>query len=169
MARATTILVAVAAISANALAGLLSGHTIAANGVRVVAPQGWTRAAAASAGPATDPRTLLVVGTTGVRPRTSRCQIAAYTIPPRGAVVVIVGWRSLRYSGAENAKPGRAPLRRLTRVRTPSCECFGGRGAATDLVLHGTAYQVNVMVGGRASHAIVEQALAIGRSFDRIH
>jgi hypothetical protein len=50
-------------------------------------------------------------------------------------------------------------------VRRPSFECFNGRGAAADLVLAGRAYQVNVMVGDQATPRVIEQALAVGRSF----
>lgn len=144
-------------------------RVIAAHGVQLIVPPGWARKAAASDGPVVDPRTLVVVGTAGVRPRMSNCQIAAYRIPPRGAVVVVVGWRSLKNSGAQHAKPGRAPLTKLTAVRKPSFECFNGRGAAADVVLRGTAYQVNVMVGDRASKALIGQALAVGRSFNLTH
>jgi len=54
----------------------------------------------------------------------------------------------------------------LRSVRRPSFECFSGRGAVADLVLDGKAYQVNVMVGSCASARVVEQALAVGRSFE---
>src|SRR3981189_724154 len=69
------------------------GSPISANGVQVWAPAGWHRVASAGDGPGTDPRTLLVVGTSGVRPHLTQCQIAAYRIPPEGAVVVMVGWK----------------------------------------------------------------------------
>jgi hypothetical protein len=142
--------------------GLSGAHVIAANGVELTAPAGWARVPSAGDGPVTDPRTLLVVGTAGVRPRASRCQIAAYRVPPSGAVVVIVGWK-----GANgDSGPGRKSLARLASVRRPSFECFGGRGAAATLVLRGREYQVNVMVGERASRHRVEEALAVGRSFD---
>ena len=142
------------------------GQTISANGTRVVVPGGWKRIEAASDGRVTDPRTLLVVGTNGVRQRFSRCQIASYRLPPRGAVVVVVGWRNLANSGAQGQKPGRAPLKELVAVHRPSFECFAGRGAVAAVVLDGRAYQVNVMVGDRASRLRVSEALAIGRSFD---
>jgi hypothetical protein len=73
---------------------------ISSHGVQVVVPPGWQRVQAASAGPVTDPSTLLVVGTAGVRPKASRCQIAAYRLPPRASVVVVVGWQRLGLSGA---------------------------------------------------------------------
>ena len=123
-------------------------------------PNGWSRVAAADDGPVTDPRTLMVVGTTGVVARSTRCQIAAYRVPARGAVVVIVGW-----AGDALTKPGRAPLARLTAVRQPSFECFAGRGAAASLVLGDKAYQVNVLVGDRVATQRIAQALAVGRSF----
>ena len=138
---------------------------VAANGVKVSIPAGWKRVVPADAGAVADPKTLLVVGTSGVRRRASLCQIAAYRIPAGGAVVVVVGWASLRESGASKARGGRLPLRRLVRVRRPSFECFTGRGAAADVVLDRHAYQVNVLVGDRATSEVVEQALAVGRSF----
>jgi hypothetical protein len=110
----------------------------------------------------TDPRTLLVVGTAGARARPSRCQIAAYRVPPAGAVVVVVGWRT---AGAFKGT-GRAPLRKLVAVHRPSFECFRGRGAAADVVLRGRQYQVDVMVGDRASPRRVAAALAVGRSLE---
>lgn len=140
-------------------------HVVVAHGIRLTLPHAWNRVRAAPDGPVTDPRTLLVVGTAGVRAKPTRCQIAAYRVPAEGAVVVVVGWRSLTYSGAENAKQGYGPLTKLVGVRKPSFECFGGRGAAADVVIRGVAYQVNVMVGDRASRSRVAEALAVGRSF----
>jgi hypothetical protein len=140
-------------------------HVVAANGVKLSAPPGWLRVRAASDGPVTDPRTLLVVGTSGVRARPSQCQIAAYRVPAGSAVVVVVGWRSLKYSGAANAERGYAPLKRLVAVRRPSFECFAGRGAAAGVVIGDHPYQVNVMIGERASRSRVAEALAVGRSF----
>ena len=121
---------------------------------------------AATAGPITDPRTLLVVGTVGVRPKVSQCQIAAYRIPAAGAVVVVVGWKSVASAGGGPQKPGRAPLKKLVSVHRPSFECFSGRGAVAQVLLRGTPYQVNVMVGESASRHRIEQALAVARSFD---
>ena len=112
----------------------------------------------------TDPRTLLVVGTAGVVPRPTQCQIAAYRVPARGAVIVVVGWKTAT-SGGGRIKPGRWPLERLTSVKRPSFECFGGRGAAASLALGGKAYQVNVMVGNSASAVKIADALAVARSF----
>ena len=43
--------------------------------------------------PLTDPRTLLVVGTRGVRPIDTECQVASYRVPADGAAVVVIGWK----------------------------------------------------------------------------
>jgi hypothetical protein len=143
-------------------------NVISAHGVRLAVPAGWRRVVSAGDGPVVDPKTLLVVGTTGVHPRASRCQIAAYSIPPNGAVIVIVGWKAAT-SGGGHLEPGRAPLKALRSVRRPSFECFNGRGAAAQVALGGKAYQIDVMVGGRATSRVVAQALAVGRSFDLTH
>jgi hypothetical protein len=142
------------------------GRVVAAEGVRVVVPAGWQRVHAARPGSVTDPRTVLVVGTNGSRPKSSGCQIASYRVPVDGAVVVVVGWKHLALSGAQGAEPGREPLAALTAVRRPAFECFGGRGAATQVVLAGKAFQVNVLAGDHASRRRVAEALAVARSFD---
>ena len=143
--------------------GASSGRTIRANGVAVSVPGGWQRVAPADPGPVTDPVGVIVVGTTGVRARASRCEIAAYRVQPRGAVVVVVRWQE-QASGGSPA-PGRAPLAVLTSLRRRELECFGGRAASAYLVLRHHGYQVNVMVGDRASARVVRQSLAVGRSF----
>ena len=115
-----------------------------------------------------DPKTVLVAGSRGGSASlTSSCQIAAYRLPADGAVVVVVRWRNARSAGG-SAPVGRAPLRKLTRVSRPSFECFRGRGAAVQLTLRGHVYQVNVMVGDRASPVQVNEALAVARSFDLV-
>ena len=63
-------------------------------------PAGWHRVQAAGDGPVTDPRTLLVVGTAGVRSKPTHCQIAAYRVTIDGAVVVVVGCTVLFMVGA---------------------------------------------------------------------
>lgn len=150
------------------VAGGSGGKTVRAHGVMLTVPAGWHRVASAGDGPVTDPRTLLVVGTPGTRPKPTQCQIAAYRVPTHGAVVVVVGWKTAG-SGGGRMKPGRAPLKRLVAVSGHSFECFAGRGAAADLTLGVHSYQVNVMVGDRASRTVVDQALAIGRSFALVH
>jgi hypothetical protein len=152
-------------VVAEAAAANSPSRTITADGVRFNVPAGWHRVPAAPAGPVVDPRTLLVVGTVGVRPRASQCQIAAYRIPATGAVVVVAGWSSVAAGGGGHLKPGRGSLARLRNVRRPSFECFSGRGAAAQVLLRGKPYQVNVMVGDHASKRTIMQAFAVGRSF----
>jgi hypothetical protein len=142
-----------------------SGRVITAHGIRLVVPADWQRIPAASAGPVTDPRTLLVVGTRGVKPKASQCLIAAYRLPTTAAVVVIVGWTSVASAGG-GALPGRATLKELVAVHRPSFECFAGRGAVAEVRLRGKPYQINVMVGNRASKRRVKEALMVARSFD---
>jgi hypothetical protein len=74
-------------------------RVITSHGVRLAVPPGWQRVQSAGDGPVIDPRTLLVVGTAGVHPKASQCQIAAYHIPSGGAVVVIVGWKTATSGG----------------------------------------------------------------------
>jgi hypothetical protein len=140
------------------------GQAVRAHGVALTVLAGWHRVTPAGDGPVTDPRTLLVVGTTGVAPKPTQCQIAAYRVPAYGAVVVIVGWKTAT-SGGGRIKPGRSPLKVLTSVKRPSFECFAGRGSVASLVLGGKAYQVNVMVGNSTSAQHVAEALAVARSF----
>jgi hypothetical protein len=157
---------AVAVLAFTLVAPAAGAATIRAHGVGLTVPRGWHRVASAGDGPVTDPRTLLVVGTAGARPAPTQCQIAAYHVPARGAVIVVVGWKTAT-SGGGRMKPGRRPLAELTSVRRPSFECFAGRGAAASLVLDGKAYQVNVMVGDAASAREIAEALSIARSFRR--
>ena len=158
------LLAALVAVPAAAASDLT--HTITDNGVRVTAPSAWHAVPYLGESSLTDPRTVLVVGTKGVTPSlTSGCQIAAYTVPAEGAVVVVVRWRTLT-SGGGAPTTGRSPLKTLTRVSRPSFECFKGRGAAAQLALRGKTYQVNVMVGDRATPRTVSQALAVARSFN---
>jgi hypothetical protein len=157
----------VALVFATLAAASSGGRIISAHGVRLVVPLTWQRIEPASAGPVTDPRTLLVVGTAGVRARVSRCQVAAYSIPAAGAVVVVVGWTSVAKAGGKAPKPpGRAPLKKLRAVHRPSFECFSGRGAVAQVLLGGMVYQVNVMAGERVSQHRVAVALTVARSFD---
>ncbi len=156
---------AVAVLAALVLASGASAGVIAVGGVQVTVPGGWI-----SVKPAPDPSIqqaspLLVVGTTGAAPRKPRCPVAAYTVPPRGAVVVI-----LRWSKSEGSKDtGRGPLTKLVGVKPAPFQCFAGRGAYAAVALGGRLYQVNVMVGDKASSAQIAQALAVARSFDLTH
>jgi hypothetical protein len=141
-----------------------SDQTVRAHGVALTVPGAWHRVASVGDGSVTDPHTLLVVGTAGVTPKATQCQIAAYRVPTHGAVVVVLGWKTAT-SGGGRMKPGRWPLRAMKSVKRPSFECFAGRGAAASLALGGKAYQVNVMVGDATSPPQIAEALAVGRSF----
>jgi hypothetical protein len=139
-------------------------RTIVANGVRVVAPAGWQRVRAAPTA-ITDPVTVLVVGTRGVRPRLVPCEVSAYRIPLAGAAVVVVRWRT-ETSGGGRPPSSRRPLSHLVLNRL-GFECWPKhRGGAVELSLGGHAYQVNVLIGDRASSLTVDRARAIVRSFD---
>jgi len=138
---------------------------ISAHGVRLTVPTGWHQVEPTPSG-VVDPRTLLVVGTAGARQNLrSVCQVAAYRVPARGAVVIVVAWRTAT-SGGGHLAPGRGPLRTLRHVTRPSFECYSGRGAAAQVVLGSRAYQVNVIVGDSASPTVIADALAVARSFD---
>ena len=141
-----------------------SKHDVSANGARLTVPRGWQRVPPAASS-VTDPQTLLVVGTTGARGKRSRCDQAAYAVPPEGAVVLVLRWSSVEAAGGA-PPPGRAPLGQLVSVRKPTFECFAGRGAAADVLLEGKRYQVGVLVGDRATKARVQDALAVARSFE---
>ena len=139
---------------------------MSAHGIGIRAPAGWHRLDPTPSS-ITDPRTFLVVGTKGVSwDLTSACQIEAYRIPVDGAVVVVLGWRSVRSAHAAGMPAGRAPLMKLVRVsRTFECDPLR-RGAAADVLIGRKVYQVNVLVGDRASVLRVSEALAVARSFD---
>ncbi|HEV7564924.1 MAG TPA: hypothetical protein VGO31_03070 [Microbacteriaceae bacterium] len=159
-----TVVSAILALALASVACARSGQTVRAHGVAVSTPADRRRVPAAGDGPITDPRTLLVVGTAGVAPKATQCQIGTYRVPSNGAVVVIVGWKTAT-SGGGRINPGRWPLKAMTSVRRPSTECFAGRGASASVALGRRAYQVNVMVGDSASTQRVAAALAVGRSF----
>jgi hypothetical protein len=154
----------VLALAFTAVANGGGGQTVQAHGVALTMPGSWHRVASGGDGAVTDPRTLLVVGTSGVVPKPTHCQIAAYRVPARGAVVVVVGWKTAT-SGGGRMKPGRRPLKAMTSVKRGTFECYAGRGAAASLTVGGKAYQVNVMVGNSTSARRVAEALAVGRSF----
>ena len=98
----------------------------------------------------------------GCTPKASQCQIGGkYHIPADGAVVIVIGWLSSSAGGGP-VNPGRAPPDHLTRVRKSMFECYAGRGAAAQVHLHGIDYQVNVMVGDRASSLAHRRCAARG-------
>src|SRR5690348_4667424 len=100
---------AVAALVFTCAANAGGGQIVRAHGVELTLPAGWQPIAPAGDRAVIDPRTLMVVGTAGVRPDPTQCQIAAYRVPARAAVVVIVGWKTAT-SGGGRIKPGRQPL-----------------------------------------------------------
>ena len=151
---------------AASLAAAAGAVHLTANGVKVTVPAGeWHRIAAVEDAHVTDPQTVLVVGTAGAEPRATACQIAAYVVPRRGAVVVIVRWKRGHLPSTSPTHDDRHELAHLTTVHRPSFECFSGRGAAVQVALGGHIYQVNVMVGDGATRQRVTDALAVGRSF----
>ena len=155
---ATGIAVVVAGAAAGVRAQSGGWRGIEADGVRVRVPPDWRRVEPADPGPVTDPVTVLVIGTRGVRAKPSACQIASYTIPPLAAAVVIVEWRQLTVT----APTSRRDLRTM-RVHPRAFEC-GGRGAAAAVRLNGRPFQVNVLVGRRATKRRVADALLVARS-----
>lgn len=162
MRRAIILVVALGTIS-TALAA--AGRPIVSHGVRVVVPGGWQRVPSAGNGGVIDPVIVLVVGTRGVGPRLVPCQVAAYRIPAAGAAIVVVRWRT-ETSGGGRPPRSREPLRHV-HIDHGGFECWPHhRGAAVDIALGGHAYQVNVLIGDRASSQTVAQALRIVASFD---
>jgi hypothetical protein len=135
-------------------------RTVEANGISLRVPAEWIRVPRADNGFVGDPRTLLVVGTKGVRPTDTDCLVASYRVPADGAAVVVIGWKgklSTHYVGSR----GTLVFRELERGYF---ECFSGRGLAAQIDLDGRTYQVNVMIGDRAERADAAEALAVARS-----
>jgi len=133
-------------------------ETIRNGGVQLTVPAGWAKVDRAP-WDEKDPRTLLVVGTKGVRPLSApTCQVAAYKLPADGAVVVIIGWRE------SIGGPGQLNL----KLRRNTFDCFDGRGAASQITRGGRDYQVSVMVGDKADADTAAAALAVARSFARV-
>ena len=158
----TAALIAVAALALVSIAAAADGGlSLTANGVVVHAPDDWSRVVVAQSARVSDPRTILVAGTHGVAPRASECQVAAYRIPADGAAVVVLGWRG---AASEALPRDRSELAGM-RLKRPTFECWEGRGAVARIVLRGRAYQVNVIVGDRASRDTVADALVVARSF----
>ena len=148
------------AVAANASA--TAGGVLKAGGVAVKAPVGWALVTAADAGSITDPRTVLVAGTEGAAPRRSECQVAAYKVPADGAVVVVLRWAGR----APEWLPADREVLADLRLRREYFQCFDGRGASAQITLKGRAYQVNVMVGDKATSKAAASALAVARSID---
>jgi hypothetical protein len=144
---------ALASVAAAAIVGTARG-----GGVELELPTGWEKVIPARGTTVGDPQTLLVVGTDGVRAVDSDCQVSSYRVPANGAVVVVIGWRDAV------GNSGFLPLSAL-KLRRGTFECFAGRGAVAQVTRRNRDFQVNVMVGDRASAETVEDALAAARSF----
>lgn len=148
---------AVVAVVGVAAASAASGDSVRAGGVELDLPDGWSKVAPSRETTIGDPRTLLVIGTNGVRAIQSDCQVAAYRVPADGAVVVVIGWRE--------AVGGTSflPLSGM-KLRRGTFECFSGRGAVGRVTRRDRDFQVNVMVGDRASAGTIGDALDAARS-----
>jgi hypothetical protein len=144
---------ALASVAAAAMVGTARG-----GGVELELPAGWEKVVPARGTTLGDPQTLLVIGTDGVRAVESDCQVSSYRVPANGAVVVVIGWRDAVGTS------GFLPLSAL-KLRRGTFECFAGRGAVAQVTRRNRDFQVNVMVGDRASAETIEDALAAARSF----
>ena len=143
---------AFASVAAAAVVGTARG-----GGVELELPAGWEKVVPARGTTLGDPQTLLVIGTEGVRAVESDCQVSSYRVPANGAVVVVIGWRDAVGTS------GFLPLSAL-KLRRGTFECFAGRGAVAQVTRRNRDFQVNVMVGDRASAETIEDALAAARS-----
>lgn len=149
---------AVAAVGVGVgVAGAATGDVARSGGVQLDLPDGWSKVVPAREATSADPRTLLVIGTDGVRATQSDCQVAAYRVPSDGAVVVVVGWR--QSVGGTSFLP-------LTgmKLRRGTFDCFSGRGAVGRVTRRDRDFQVNVLVGDRADPDTIGAALDAARS-----
>lgn len=158
---------ALVTLLAAGLAGLLVASSVATaalldtargGGVELGLPAGWEKVVPARNATVTEPLTLLVIGTDGVRAVESDCQVSSYRVPSTGAAVVVIGWRDAVGTS------GFVPLSAM-KLRRGTFECFAGRGAFAQVTRRNRDFQVNVMVGDRASVETIEDALEAARSF----
>ena len=159
--RTTLVALLAACAAALALATVATGAmvgTARGGGVELELPTGWAKVLPARGTSTGDPATLLVIGTDGVRAVESDCQVSSYRVPANGAVVVVIGWRDAV------GNSGFLPLSAL-KLRRGTFECFAGRGAVAQVTRRNRDFQINVMVGDKASAETVEDALAAARSF----
>jgi hypothetical protein len=160
MGRRTTTLALLAAGLAAAVvasASAAAGEVARAGGVQLTLPDGWSKVVSHDTR-ADDPRTLLVIGTDGVKAIDSDCQVSSYRVPSDGAVVVVIGWRDS--IGGSSLLPLSA-----MKLRRGTFDCFAGRGAVGRLTRRDRDFQLNVLVGDRASAATVDAALDAAKSF----
>lgn len=149
--------VTLAALVVAALGTAARSDTVRGGGVELLLPDGWARIQPARQAVVEDPRTVLVIGTVGVHAVETECQVSSYRVPPDGAVVVVVGWREP--TGVSSF----LPLSGM-KLRRGVFECFADRGAVAQVTRRGLDYQVNVMVGDRASAETIDAALDAARS-----
>ena len=156
--RALVVALAATAVAAFAVSGVGAepSDQARAGGVQLTLPSGWSKVVRARETRLDDPRTLLVVGTDGVRAVESDCLVASYRVPTDGAVVVVIGWR-------DSVGSSLMPLSAM-KLRRGTFECFTGRGAAGRQTLRDRDFQVNVMVGDRASGETIAAALDAAHS-----
>ena len=155
--RVVLLAAAVAALVLSSVASAALLETARGGGVELGLPVGWEKVVAARGSTVGDPQTLLVIGTEGVRGVESECQVSSYRVPANGAVVVVVGWR-------DSVGANGYPLSTL-KLRRGTFECFAGRGGFAQVTRRNRDFQVNVMVGDRASAETVADALEAARSF----
>jgi hypothetical protein len=145
----------VAAVVASASAA--AGDVARSGGVQLTLPDGWSKVVSRDTR-VDDPRTLLVIGTDGVKGIDSDCQVSSYRVPSDGAVVVVIGWRD------SVGGTGLLPLSAM-KLRRGTFDCFAGRGAVGRLTRRDRDFQVNLMVGDRASSATIDAAFDAVKSF----
>jgi hypothetical protein len=138
-------------------ASAMTGDVARAGGVQLTLPDGWSKVVSRDTR-ADDPRTLLVIGTDGVKAVDSDCQVSSYRVPPDGAAVVVIGWHDS--IGGTSLLPLSA-----MKLRRGTFDCFAGRGAVGRLTRRDRDFQVNVMVGDRASTATIDAAFDAVKSF----
>ena len=145
----------VAAVVASASAA--AGDVARSGGVQLTLPDGWSKVVSRDTR-VDDPRTLLVIGTDGVKGIDSDCQVSSYRVPSDGAVVVVIGWRD------SVGGTGLLPLSAM-KLRRGTFDCFAGRGAVGRLTRRDRDFQVNVMVGDRATASTIDAAFDAVKSF----
>ncbi|HEX3290324.1 MAG TPA: hypothetical protein VHR46_02945 [Gaiella sp.] len=145
------------AVAVVASASAAAGEVVRGGGAQLTLPDGWSKVVTRDTR-VDDPRTLLVVGTDGVKAIDSDCQVSAYRVPADGAVVVVLGWRD---------SVGGSSLMPLSgmKLRRGTFDCFAGRGAVGRLTRRDRDFQLNVMVGDRASAATIDAAFDAVKSF----
>jgi hypothetical protein len=134
-----------------------AGDVARSGGVQLTLPDGWSKVVSRDTR-VDDPRTLLVIGTDGVKGIDSDCQVSSYRVPSDGAVIVVIGWRD------SVGGTGLLPLSAM-KLRRGTFDCFAGRGAVGRLTRRDRDFQVNVMVGDRASAATIDAAFDAVKSF----